>query len=217
MAQEIDFFEGRREVEFGDFRSLKTTGNERRVKIDMRIPISNHSMVGMPSWVSQGHEIVVKDKSFYTKALCKDVRMEGMSLLFFSTDTVKRKMRTLNGATLDKFSVERVGKDDKAQTYLNLIAYCPCSLDIIQWCYESQGATLFVEFDSTQASFSYDGEEEEEEGDGEEQGELGIEEEDDDTHVIDPNDDPDAPIPNDTRSVTKPTDPPRKRSHHKKK
>jgi len=208
MGTEIDFFEGRRELEFGDFNSLRTNGNERRVKIQMRIPISNHSMVGMPSWVSQGHEIVVKDKSFYTKAICKDVRMEGMSIEFFSTDTVKRKMRTLNGVTMDKFSVERVGKDDKAQTYLNFIIYCPCSLEIIQWCYETQGATVFAEFDTTQAEFSY----KEEEEDGQEDLPLDVP-----VSGFDPNDDPSQPIPNDKRSITKPTDPPAKRSHHKKK
>lgn len=207
MGQEIQFYEGRRELEFGDFNSLRTTGNERRVKINMRIAISNHSMVGMPSWVSQGHEVVARDKSFYTKAICKDVRMEGMSIDFFSTDTVKRKNRTLNGCTMDKFSVERVGKDDKCQTFLNMIVYCPCSLDIIQWCYETQGATVFAEFDTTQAEFSYKGDADEDESDDDsEQEDI----------PFDPNDTPDEPIPDDKRSVTKPTDPPAKRSHKKK-
>lgn len=200
--QTIEFFEGRRELEFGDFQSLKTTGNERRVKVNMRIPISNHSMVGMPSWVSQGHEIVVRDKSFYNKAICKDVRMEGMSIDFFSTDSVKRKMRTLNGATMDKFSVERVGKDDKAQTYLNMVVYAPCSLEIIQWCYETQGATVFAEFDTTQAEFSYKGGEEDAESEeGEEPNgfDFGEEGETEDPADADP------------RGA------PAKRSHHKKK
>lgn len=201
MANEIQFYEGRRELEFGDFVSLKTTGNERRVKINMRIPISNHSMVGMPSWVSQGHEVVVRDKSFYTKAICKDVRMEGMSIDFFSTDTVKRKLRTLNGATMDKFSVERVGKDDKCQTFLNMVVYAPCSLEIIQWCYETQGATVFAEFDTTQAEFSYKGDEEESE-DGEVANGFDFE--------------PEAEAPEDP-AADDPRNAPPKRSHHKKK
>lgn len=201
MANEIQFYEGRRELEFGDFVSLKTTGNERRVKINMRIPISNHSMVGMPSWVSQGHEVVVRDKSFYTKAICKDVRMEGMSIDFFSTDTVKRKLRTLNGATMDKFSVERVGKDDKCQTFLNMVVYAPCSLEIIQWCYETQGATVFAEFDTTQAEFSYKGDEEESE-DGEIANGFDFE--------------PESQAPEDP-AADDPRNAPAKRSHHKKK
>lgn len=201
MANEIQFYEGRRELEFGDFVSLKTTGNERRVKINMRIPISNHSMVGIPSWVSQGHEVVVRDKSFYTKAICKGVRMEGMSIDFFSTDTVKRKLRTLNGATMDKFSVERVGKDDKCQTFLNMVVYAPCSLEIIQWCYETQGATVFAEFDTTQAEFSYKGDEEESE-DGEVANGFDFESE---------AEAPEDPAADDPRNA------PPKRSHHKKK
>lgn len=212
MAQEVQFFKSsRREIELGDYHILKTTGNERRVKADFRIPLSNRITANVPDWILDGYQVVIKDKSFYNKMLCKDVRLEGMTVEFFTTDTVKRKMQTLNGCTLDKFSVERVGKDDKAQTYVNVICYAPCSADIAAWFYSNQGATMFAEFDTTQATFSYDGENEEED---ETQTDLPL---DVPVSGFDPNDDPSQPIPNDKRSVTKPTDPPAKRSHHKKK
>lgn len=162
MAQEIEFFRNsRREAELGDFHSLRSTGNERRIKSAMRLPLSNRPMINLPEWIVQGHELVVKDGGFFTKAACKDVRMEGMTVDFFTTDSVKRKMRTLNGCTLDKFSVERVGKDDKAQTYLNFTCYTPCCLEIMQFFYEMQGSTVFSEFDTTQAAFTYKGESDE--------------------------------------------------------
>lgn len=114
---------------------------------------------------------------------------------------------------MDKFVVERVGEGEKAEVFVSFVVYAPCSKDIIGWFYDHQGATIFAEFDATQATFSYDGEaDEEEESAAEDQGELDIP----DT-TIDPNDDPDAPLDNDTRSVTKATDPPAKRSHKKKK
>lgn len=213
MAQEIEFFtDSRRECELGDFHSLQSKGNERRIKVAARLPLSNRSMVGLPEWVSQGHELVVKDKSYYNKSICKDMRMEGMSIDFFTTDTVKRKSRTLNGCTLDKFSVERVGKDDKSQTFLNFIFYSPCSLEVVQYFYEMQGGTAFVQFDTTQASFSYDGEEESGDSEGEPEDVSANA-----VLIFDPNDDPKKPLPNDTRKVSLPTDKPVKRSHHKKK
>jgi len=204
MATAVEFFtDSRRETELGDFHSLKTTGNERRVKVAIRLPLSNRSMVGIPEWISQGHELVVKDNSFYTKTLCKDVRMEGMSVDFFTTDSVKRKMRTLNGCTLYKFSVERIGKEDKAQTYLNFVLYAPCSLEIMQFFYEMQGGTVYAEFDATQAAFSYDAKDE----DDEEIEDLS----DQATLVYDPNDNPNDPIPGDKRSISLPTDKPKRK------
>lgn len=203
MATEIEFFGNtRRECEICDFHSLQSAGKERRVKAEIRLPLSNRPMIGIPEWVSKGHELVVQDRSFYTKTTCKDVRLEGMSIDFFTTDSVKRKMRTLNGCTLDKFSIERVGKDDKAQTYLNLTVYSPCSLEIIQWFYEMQGATVYSEFDSTQAAFTYKGE-----GDDKD--------EDDETTANGFDFDPEAEAAAEAADADPRTAPP-KRSHKKK-
>jgi hypothetical protein len=222
---EVKFFTARREMEIGDFHSLKTRGGERRVKTSLRIPLSNRPTQGIPDWVLEGYTFVVKDASPYDKTSCKGVKLEGMSIAFYTSDTVKRKMQGvggLNGCTMDRFVVERVGEGEKAEVYINFIVYAPCSKDIIAWFYDHQGASIFCEFDTTQASFAYEGEEEDEdgedEGDNESQGDMDFEASDEDEEVTgDPNDNPKEPIPFDSRKVTLPSDKPAKRSHHKKK
>ena len=168
MAQEVKFFNSRREMEIGDFVSLKSKGAERRIKASLHIPMSNRTTQGVPDWLLDGYQFVVKDSSYYDKTSCKGIKLEGMSVDLFTTDTVKRKTRTLNGCTLDKFAVERVGKDDKAETFLRFVCYVPASLEIMQFFYEMQGATVYSEFDTTQASFAYEGE-----SDDEDEGEEG--------------------------------------------
>jgi len=203
-------------MEIGEFHSLKTRGGERRVKANVSIPLSNRATAGIPDWILDGFQFVVKDASLYDKTTCKGAKLEGMSIAFFTTDTVKRKMQGvggLNGCTMDKFVVERIGENEKALVYVSFVVYAPCSKDIIGFFYDHQGATIFAEFDTTQANFAYDGEEESEESDSS-QTDLPL---DVPVSGFDPNDDPSRPIPNDKRSITKPTDPPAKRSHHKKK
>ena len=53
----VKFFEkSRREMEIGDFHSLKSRGGERRVKANMRIPLSNRSTAGIPEWILDGYQ-----------------------------------------------------------------------------------------------------------------------------------------------------------------
>lgn len=211
---EVKFFTTRRETVIGDFQSLKSRGSERRAKVPIRVPLSNRPTAGIPDWILNGYEFLVKDDSVYNRNNCKDMRLEGMSIEFFTTDSVKRKMMALHACTMSGFYLERVGKDDKAIVYLNFVVYAPCSEEIIVWLYKNQDATVYAEFDATQAEFAYAGESKG--GDDDEDEDEG---EDAQQSLLDPNDDPKKPIPNDTRKVTKPTDPPgqAKRSHHAKK
>lgn len=207
MAQaEVRFFKKRRKMELGDFHSLKSRGGERRIKLQCRVPLSNRPAAGVPDWIMAGYEFVVKDEFYYDRTNCKGVKLEGMSIDFFTTDEVKGKMRTLNSCTLDRFAVLRVGDNEKAEVYLTFIAYAPCGKEIIAWAYDYQGATVYAEFDATQASLSYGGEDDEDED--EVPGDLVGKQ----PALIsgDPNDNPDAPIPNDSRHVTLPGDAPGK-------
>ena len=203
------FAKVRREVDIQDFHVLRSTGSERRAKINVRMPLGgSQSIVGVPGWVLTARESVMQDRGLHRKVIC-DLEIEGVTVEFFTTPEAKRRTQILNGATLKQFSVERVGKDEKAEVFLNAICYTPCSEEIVVWLYSHLHESAFVEFDSTQAAFSYDGEKSEDEED-DDQPELPLK-------VVDPNDTPDKPIPNDKRKVTKPTDKPGtpKRSHKK--
>lgn len=158
----------------------------------------------------------MKDDSFYDKTSCKGVRLEGMSLSFFTSDTIQRKMTGvggLNGCDLDRFMLERVGNDEKAQVYLNFVLYTKCSEEIILWYYRQQGASVFVEFDTTQAMFAYEGEDDEKKND-DAQPKLPLATKEAEPGLMnapkgyDPNDEPNAVLPNDKRSVTLPSSKP---------
>ena len=172
-AATVKFFNNKRpEIEVGDFHILQSTGQEKRIKLQLRIPISNRPLTGIPDWIQDGYQFVVKDGSVYRKSITDGVRLEGITVTFFATDKAKQKSILLAGSTMDRFSVEKIGKDDKAMVFLNFVLYAPCTRIIASWAYEQTGTTMFAEFDSTQASFSYSGESEEEEAEDTKQADL---------------------------------------------
>jgi hypothetical protein len=195
-----EFFKGvRREVEISDFHVLRSTGSERRVKVNMRMPLGGQqSIIGVPEEVLTARESVMKDRGVQRKVIF-ELEIEGASVEFFTTPEVKRRTQLFTGTTLKQFSVERVGKDEKSAVYLSFIAYSPCSEESVVWLYKYLHDSSFVEFDATQAEFSYGGEATDDEEDGQES-----------LPLADPNDTPDKPIPNDKRKVTMPTDKPGK-------
>jgi hypothetical protein len=232
MANEVDFFTKRREMIVGDFHSFKESEAIRMVRAPMKIPLANRRPTsGIPEWVLKGYEVVVEDDGPYGKMVVRKGRkIEGMTMSFFTTDTVKGKMNAgvkdaisgLGGCSMEKFRIERVGEDDKAEIYFCFELRAPCNPAIILWFYGMQGATVYVEFDATQAAFHYAGEKKEDEDEDTGQENLFPKPEGSGPKLVkDPNDNPSDPLPNDTRKVTKPTDKPgdpkAKRSHHAKK
>lgn len=149
----------RRELEIMDYHVLKSSGGERRIKANLRIPIAGgRPVAGMPEWTLEARESVIKDRGIHRKVVC-ELEIEGVTVEFFNSPDVKRRTQLINGATLKQFSIERIGKDNKADVFLNLVLYAPASKEIADWFYEHLHGSCFVEFDATQASFSYDGEE----------------------------------------------------------
>lgn len=203
---EVKFFKHRRKMEVRDFTSLMSAGNERRIKAGLRIPMSNLPTKGVPDWVLDGYQFVVKDDSPYNKTSCKKIEMDGMSVSFFTSDETQRKMTGvggLNGCKMDRFVVERIGDDEKAIVYLSFILYVACTEDILLWFFKHQHGEVFAEFDTTQATLVYTGEDEDED-DGQET-----------LALADPNDNPDQPIPGDTREVTPGNSKPAKKASKK--
>lgn len=208
-----DFFpKVRRELEIMDFHVLRSTGSERRAKTSVRMPLGgSQSVIGVPDVILSAREAVMKDRGIQKKIIF-ELEIEGETVTFFSTGEVKGKQQSFAGATLKQFSVERVGKDEKALVFLNFIIYSPTSVEQVSWLYKMLHETTFAEFDSTQAKFNYDknaDEEDENEDDGQE--ELPLDGKGPKL-VKDPNDMPNEPIPGDKRQAIKPTDKPSARS-----
>jgi hypothetical protein len=148
----------RRELEIMDYHVLKSSGGERRVKANLRVPIAGGRPVsGMPEWTLEARESVIKDRGIHRKVVC-ELEIEGVTVEFFNSPEVKRRTLLINGSTLKQFSIERVGKDNKADVFLNMVLYAPASKEIADWFYEHLHGYCYAEFDATQAAFSYDGE-----------------------------------------------------------
>lgn len=154
-----EFFKGvRRELQINDFHVLRSTGSERRIKINMRMPLGGgRPVIGLPEWVLDARENVTKDGSPHRKVIC-EVDIEGVTTEFFTTPESKRRTQVLNGCLVKQFAVERVGKDEKTEVYLNFVGYAPCSEEIVLWMYKHLHESTFAQFDATQASFLYAGE-----------------------------------------------------------
>lgn len=154
-----EFFKDvRREVYISDFHCLETSGSERRVKINCRMPIgASLSVLGLPEWVLNARELVIAEKAIQRKVIC-DVEIDGIAVEWFTTPEVKKRTQIFNGAKLKQFFIERTGKDEKSDVYLNFFVYAPSTEEMVIWLYRHRSASSFAQFDITQASFSYEGE-----------------------------------------------------------
>lgn len=229
-VEEVMFFQKRREVQIGDFNTYKEGANIRMLSVPCRIPMANRPNDGVPEWILDGYEIVVKDDSKYGSMTAKKKqKIEGVSVTFFTTDTIKSKMNAgkgisgLNGCAFSKMHVDRVGEADKTEIYFHFTLAVPCNHEILLWFYDMQGSSTYMEFDSTQAEFQYDGAKKDgdkvADDENQEQFAFGEGKPKDDVKgpkLVDPNDDPTKPIPGDKRQAIKPTDKPSARSAHGK-
>lgn len=174
------FPEARRAVSIMDFHVLKSSGKELRAKITVRMKIGGGiPMQGVPEWVLEGYQAVVKDKAVHRKILC-ELEIDGVAVDTFTTPDSKRRTQFWPGCDLKQFSIERIGKDENAGVYLNFVVYTKYVIsvepdkDMVIWLVKHMHEDSCFAFDATQASFLYPGEEKEKgDDDGQENLPLG--------------------------------------------
>lgn len=159
------FPEVRRAVSIMDFHVLKSSGKELRIKVTTRMKIGGGiPMQSVPEWVLEGYQAVVKDKAVHRKILC-ELEIDGVAIDTFTTPDVKRKTQSWLGCDIKQFTIERIGKDEKAGVYLGFVIYTKYVIsqdsdkDLLIWLAKHMHEDSYFSFDATQASFQYPGEE----------------------------------------------------------
>lgn len=158
-----DFYKGnRREFTLTDYHVLMTSGEEKRFKLSLEMPISNKPLVAMPGWISNPWQEMEKADSLTTRSNI-EVMLEGMTIDIFCTDAINLKELTATGVLFTGFHLSTSGEGEKKETVLNFVAYVPGSIQMRDWAWGNLRKTFFAEVAYSQSEITFDDVAEEEE------------------------------------------------------
>lgn len=151
-----DFFEGRRrQCELQDFHVLKNTAGEKRMKLSIRMPLSQMPMEGIPDAFVEQFILMEREKSALNFAKIF-VILEGAAFTVFSTDTTPTGVLTVNAATLQDFKLIGEGSEEKRKVSLEFIAYLPATVKLKDWSYDHLHSDFFAEVVPAQTELNLD-------------------------------------------------------------
>lgn len=149
------FFPGaRKEVRVQGITLLQSSEGEKRIKLDLLMPLDDGKQVGMPGWIGDAYDHIAKAETVekYTKF---DVELEAMSLYCHSTEDADKPMQTLFNGLLNSFSISRGKQDDDDEDLggigLKFTARIPSNPKLWSWLYPYHRNSIFVRFETTQA------------------------------------------------------------------
>jgi hypothetical protein len=151
-------FEGhRRKASLVAWSHLRTKAGESRIKLDLRIPLSNEPSLGMNDAIAEGFLVMAKDESKIDRTSLS-VELEGMTLESFTTDAIKHPSVVNTGVKFQKLALVAAGEGDKRTIDLLMIAYVPASIQLRDWAWENLHATFFLESVYSQSEMEWVGE-----------------------------------------------------------
>ena len=153
-------FEGhRRRASLTAWTHLRTKAGESRIKMDLRLPLLNESVVGMNDVMGEAFSLMAKDDSKISRTSL-NIGMEGMTLECFSTDANKSPAVLTTGVKFQKFALVAAGEGEKRTLDLTMVAYLPASIQLRNWAWENLHATFFLESVYSQSEMDFVSEEE---------------------------------------------------------
>jgi hypothetical protein len=160
------FKQQRRKLQLIDFAPKMNAESEKRIRIDFAMPLTGQPLVGLPDFVSDAMGAVGKVDSGILNAELS-AELEGITIELFPHDKAKRREVLLTSCTLRKFSVARPDvkegtPSDDVTLYFNTTV--PGTKEILDYCWDSLGMTVFGEFEQTQPSLDMGAGDEEEGG-----------------------------------------------------
>jgi hypothetical protein len=150
----MQFFTGqKRRLMLCDVALKLNSQNEKRIRLDFSMPLTGHSVVGMPTPVMKAFEAVAQlDNGIIDTDLA--LKADAQTIEFFPHD--KRdapRLLQLNNAELQSFTVSRPNTDQakkRDEVTLYFTTTVPSSRKIWDWAYEHVGAEMFSVFTATQ-------------------------------------------------------------------
>ena len=171
----LNLFEGhRRKASLNAWTHLRTKAGESRIKLDLKLPLLNESVVGMNGAISEAFSVMAKDDSKIARTSL-NVEMEGFTLELFSTDEVKSPAVSSTGVKLLKLALVAAGEGEKRSIHLSMTAYVPASMQLRDWAWEHLHADFHLEAVYSQSEMDFSDIQDDDEGpdeDDEEEAEL---------------------------------------------
>ena len=144
-----DFFEGkRRRVRLQDFRVLKDEKDILRIKLSVKMPLSNQPADGMNDCFSDPYFLMAKEKGSlnYSKV---NVAVDNATFHVFSTDSQQRPSVRAATSNLQTFRLTAEGVDEKREVSLEFNAELPVTDaeddPLMNWAIKHLHADFFVE------------------------------------------------------------------------
>ena len=168
----------RRKLELESWQVLRSKAGEKRLKMEMRMPLSGESLIAMPDWVGNTYEVMIKDGSAPRRGPL-DRYLEGMTFEVFPTEKHRSRALSLTGVTIKNLCVDRDGEEDTAEVSLRFVLYSPGNVQGRDWAWDLIGGSFWGTFEYSQTEFEFSGEKagedtEDATGDGEELAAAGV-------------------------------------------
>jgi hypothetical protein len=158
LIKETTFFGGnRRKCELEHWEVLPGRGDgEKRIKMDVRMPLSDESLVAMPDWIGNTFEATIKDDSAQRRGIL-DRFMEGMTIEVFSTEKNRSRALCLTSTTVKNLCIERAGEEDESDVFLHFVVYSPANVQARDWAWDLVGKTFWASFEYSQTEMDFNG------------------------------------------------------------
>ncbi len=164
------FFPGnRRKVELVDWDPLLDAQDNKRVRLDILMPLTNQPVLGAPEFVFEGYE-KMSNKGSAIDEIDIGAVLEGMTLEAFSTDQIKQAIeidtlglnlvnipeqlgRThvkITAATLRNFKLVRVTRDKQSIIALKFSVTVKSDAGLVLWAHTYHGGTFWGMFTQAQ-------------------------------------------------------------------
>jgi hypothetical protein len=164
-----DFFgAGRRRCTLDRGELLKSKGNEKRMKLNVSMPMSNTNLSHCPEPFLTQFDVMHKQDAATNRARI-DVEFDSMAVRIFSTDSLVEPVVSIQGALLHKFAMVGEGIGEKRTVTLEFLIYLPATKPLHDWEWDATHAEFFIESVKSQGSLDLSGEAAEEDEDEDEE------------------------------------------------
>lgn len=137
-------FEGkRRKCTLTDYRPLKSTAKEKRMKLVIASSLTDQPFDGMPEEFAEEFAVMNKEKSL-TNFKKVNVEMEGTLFSVFATDTSGIYWKS-HAVVINSFKLIGAGVEDKRTVDLEFTAYVPWSEALRKWLDETLHEDFYLE------------------------------------------------------------------------
>jgi hypothetical protein len=162
-TKQLSFFaSARRECVLSKYELLETSGEEKRSKLTVEIPLSDRPLVGIPDWISGPFAEMGKAESI-TGRVSLEAMCDGMTLEIFSTDTIQRRTLMSTGVMITGFTLSATGDGDQRDIALIATIYVPANITLHEWAWDHIHKTFHAQFEYSQSEMSFEGDENDEE------------------------------------------------------